>query len=64
MTTSVRGNDGKELSAPCPVCGYATRFKRFPITCACNRHLSRAELLAQVKAAKKAQKEDPNGREA
>lgn len=58
MTTSVRGNDSKELTTPCPVCGYATRFKRFPITCACNRHLSRAELHAQVKAARKAAKEE------
>ena len=37
MGVSVRGNSDPHLHSPCPVCGYATRFKQLgPIPCACS----------------------------
>ena len=32
---------------PCPVCGYATRYKQFgPIRCACNRYWTKEAMEA------------------
>ena len=33
----IYGHSHPHLHHPCPVCGYATRFKQFPTRCACNR---------------------------
>lgn len=35
MGVSVRGNVDPHLRSPCPQCGYATRYKQWPVTCAC-----------------------------
>jgi len=40
---SINGVSG-HVHSPCPRCGYATRFKQWPIRCLCNRHCSNAEL--------------------
>ena len=37
MGVSVHGTVHPHLHSPCPVCGYARRFKQFPERCACNR---------------------------
>jgi hypothetical protein len=36
MGASVRGNSDPHLHSPCPRCGYATRYKQWPVTCACS----------------------------
>jgi hypothetical protein len=36
MGVSVRGNSDPNLHSPCPRCGYATRYKQWPVTCACS----------------------------
>ena len=37
MGVSVHGTVHPHLHSPCPVCGYARRFKQFgPIPCACS----------------------------
>jgi hypothetical protein len=36
MGVSVRGHSDLHLHSPCPQCGYATRYKQWPITCACS----------------------------
>jgi hypothetical protein len=36
MGVSVRGLSDLHLHSPCPQCGYATRYKQWPITCACS----------------------------
>ena len=33
---SVRGHSDPHLHSPCPQCGYATRYKQWPTTCACS----------------------------
>jgi hypothetical protein len=33
MGVSVRGHSDLHLHSPCPQCGYATRYKQWPITC-------------------------------
>ena len=40
----IYGHSFEHLHTKCPVCGYATRFKQFPIRCACNRSCSKEEL--------------------
>jgi len=40
----IYGHSFEHLPTKCPVCGYATRFKQFPIRCACNRSCSKEEL--------------------
>ena len=37
MGVSAGGHIHHHLSAPCPRCGYATRFKQWPNRCACSR---------------------------
>ena len=37
MGVSVRGNTHEHLHSPCPRCGFARRFKQWPVTCACSR---------------------------
>lgn len=36
MGVSVRGLSDLYLHSACPQCGFATRFKQWPITCACS----------------------------
>ena len=36
MGVSVRVHSDLHLHSPCPQCGYATRYKQWPITCACS----------------------------
>jgi hypothetical protein len=38
---SISGNSDPHLHSQCPRCGYATRFKQWPIRCACNRYDSK-----------------------
>lgn len=35
LGVSVRGLTDLHLHSPCPQCGYATRYKQWPIKCAC-----------------------------
>ena len=44
MGVDIYGHSHEHLHGPCPVCGYATRFKQFPTRCACNRNCSKKEL--------------------
>jgi hypothetical protein len=35
----IHGHSNPHLHGPCPVCGYATRYKQFgPMRCLCNRY--------------------------
>lgn len=36
MGVSVRGLSDRHLHSACPRCGFATRFKQWPIKCACS----------------------------
>jgi hypothetical protein len=36
MGVSVRGHSYPHLHSACAQCGYATRYKQWPITCACS----------------------------
>jgi hypothetical protein len=36
MGVRVRGHSDLHLHSPCPQGGYATRYKQWPITCACS----------------------------
>ena len=36
MGVSVRGHSDRHLHSPCPQCGYATRYKQWPIRRACS----------------------------
>ncbi len=36
MGVSVRGNSDPHLHSPCTLCGYATRYKQWPVTCSCS----------------------------
>lgn len=36
MGVSVRGHSDRHLHSPCPQCGYATRYKQWPIKCGCS----------------------------
>jgi hypothetical protein len=44
MAVDIYGHSIHGLHSPCPVCGYATRYKQWPTRCACNRSCSKAEL--------------------
>jgi hypothetical protein len=51
MAVSIRGHSDLHLHSPCPQCGYATRYKQWPITCACSnaqRQKIRTTLAAHV----------------
>ena len=37
MGRDIYGHADEHLHSPCPVCGYARRYKQSPIRCACNR---------------------------
>ena len=46
--TDVDGHRIHGLHSPCPVCGYATRYKQFgPIRCACDRYWTKEAMEAQ-----------------
>jgi hypothetical protein len=36
MGVSIRGHSDLHFHSPCPQCGCATRYKQWPITCACS----------------------------
>jgi hypothetical protein len=45
--TDVDGHRIHGLHSPCPVCGYATRYKQFgPVRCACNRYWTKEAMEA------------------
>ncbi len=48
MGVSVRGNSDPHLHSPCPRCGYATRYKQWPVTCACSD--SKRQMIRTVSA--------------
>lgn len=48
MGVSVRGNNDPHLHSPCPRCGYATRHKQWPVTCACSD--SKRQMIRTVSA--------------
>lgn len=37
MGVSVRGLSDLHLHHPCPQCGFASRYKQWPIACACSK---------------------------
>jgi hypothetical protein len=46
MGLDIYGHSDPHLHSPCPVCGYARRYKQWPTRCACNRDCSKEELWA------------------
>ena len=54
MGVSVHGTVHPHLHSPCPVCGYARRFKQFgPMRCACpsmSAGRSTSPLVAEIQA--------------
>ena len=48
MGVDIYGHSHEHLHSPCPVCGYATRYKQYRTRCACNRHWTNEELDAQL----------------
>jgi hypothetical protein len=49
MGVSVRGLSDPHLHAPCPQCGYATRYKQWPIKCACSDMVTKRSEQAEAR---------------
>ena len=48
MGVNVRGVSDPHLHHPCPVCGYATRYKQWPSRCACSPPLDVTVLAGEL----------------